>query len=558
MLGTSGTSPALEVIPLGGVGEFGMNMMLFVSEEAAIVVDAGVMFPGPELPGVDLVIPDLSHLRQFGDRLVALVLTHGHEDHIGAVPYVAPFIHGPIYGTPLTLALLKTKLEEHGIDTDKKLTPVNPRESITIGDLTIEFFRVTHSMPDCLGLAIHSPIGTVIHTGDFKIDQTPIDGDHIDLRRLGELGESGVLALFGDSTNVDRKGFTGSEIEVIDAFKEIFTSTKGKIVVTTFSSSIHRIQILINLAVHFDRKVVFAGRGMKANSSIAADLGRLHIPPGIQIRDTQVVDHRPCDVLCITTGSQGEPSAALSRIATNDHRHIKLTEDDVVVFSARAIPGNEKAISEVMNHIARRGTEIIYEGLKHVHVSGHGSEEELKLMLSLTMPTYFIPIHGEYRQLAQHARIAGRATNGKSTPLLVENGDVLRFDSLGAHVTGKVPAGRILIDRTRTGEIRDEVLRDRRHLAGDGLIVPVITINKQTGSIEGNPDLSTRGFVVDERTEKLLCDVPGILNRIIEGASIEELTDHDLIKEKIQVELRRFFRKRSGRRPLVLPVIVEI
>ena len=550
-------APRLEVVPLGGVGEFGMNMMVFAYGETAILVDAGVMFPEPELPGVDLIIPDLTYLRALKGRLAALVLTHGHEDHIGAVPYVLPLVDGPVYGTPLTLALVKPKLDEHGIDAADRLVSVAPGESVEVGDFRIEFLRVTHSMPDCLALAIHSPAGTVVHTGDFKIDQTPLDGEHLDVHRLAELGGTGVLALFGDSTNIDQKGVTGSELAVVGAFEEIFTSTKGKIVVAAFSSSIHRMQILVDLAAQFERKVAFAGRGMIENSQIAQRLGHLRIPAGVQIRDSEVKHHRPGDVVCITTGSQGEPMAALSRIAIDDHRSISLAQGDVVVFSARAIPGNEKAIGRVMNHVTRRHAEVIYEGIKHVHVSGHGSEEELKLMLSLVRPRYFVPIHGEYRQLAQHARVAERVMGGKTSVVLAEDGDVLGFDGSGGRVTGKVPAGRVLIDGTRTGEIGDEVLRDRRHLAGDGLVVPVVAINGQAGTVEGTPDLITRGFVVDSRTEALLREVPALLTEVIESASVEERTDHGLIKEKVRVELQRFLRKRSGRRPLVVPVIIE-
>ena len=515
------------------------------------------MFPEPELPGVDLIIPELTYLQALKGRLAALVLTHGHEDHIGAVPYVLPLVDGPVYGTPLTLALVKPKLDEHGIDAADRLVSVAPGESVEVGDFRIEFLRVTHSMPDCLALAIHSPAGTVVHTGDFKIDQTPLDGEHLDVHRLAELGGAGVLALFGDSTNIDRKGVTGSELAVVDAFEEIFTSTKGKIVVAAFSSSIHRMQILIDLAAQFERKVAFAGRGMIENSQIAQRLGRLRVPAGVQIRDSEVKHYQPGELVCITTGSQGEPMAALSRIAIDDHRSISLAQGDVVVFSARAIPGNEKAIGRVMNHVTRRHAEVIYEGIKHVHVSGHGSEEELKLMLSLVRPRYFVPIHGEYRQLAQHARVAERVTGGKTSVLLAENGDVLGFDGSGGRVTGKVPAGRVLIDGTRTGEIGDEVLRDRRHLAGDGLVVPVVAINGQAGTVEGAPDLITRGFVVDSRTDALLREVPALLTEVIESASVEERTDHGLIKEKVRVELQRFLRKRSGRRPLVVPVIIE-
>jgi len=548
----------LEVVPLGGLGEFGMNMLAITWDETTIVVDAGVMFPDPELLGVDRIIPDFTYLHQ-KKRVAALVLTHGHEDHIGAVPHLMPLVDGPVYGTPLTLALLEPKLEEHGIDTTP-LTIVRPRETVTIGPFSVEFVRVTHSMPDCVALAIRTPVGLIVHTGDFKIDQTPIDGEHFDLPRFAQLGSEGVLALFADSTNIDRRGYTGSETEVVEAFEEIFTSATGKLVVAAFSSSIYRMQILVDLAAQFDRKVAFVGRGMMRNSEIAQRLGHLRIPAGIQIRDSEVPTYDAQDVLCLATGSQGEPMSALSRIAIDDHRHVKLTKDDTVVFSARSIPGNEKAIGRLMNHIVRRGADVIHEGTKHVHVSGHGSEEELKLMLSLVRPRFFVPVHGEYRQLTRHAKVAERVFAGrdpKPTTLLVENGDVLHFDADGARLAGKAPVGRVLIDDTRTGEVGDEVLRDRRHLAEDGLVVPVVAINKQTGALEGVQDIITRGFVMED-SEALLADGMRLLRAVVEQASIEERTDQGLIKEKLRVELRRFFRKRSGRRPFVLPVIMEI
>ncbi len=536
-----------------------MNMLALSWGETTIVVDAGVMFPDPELLGVDRIIPDLTYLQQKG-RAAALVLTHGHEDHIGAVPHVAPLIAGPIYGTPLTLALVKPKLEEHGIDDEHELIAVKPRQRVTIGPFEIEFIRVTHSMPDCVALAIHTPAGVVVHTGDFKIDQTPIDGAHFDVHRFAELGSQGVLALFADSTNIDRRGFTGSEREVTEAFEEIFSSATGKLIVAAFASSIYRMQILVDLAAQFDRKVAFVGRGMIQNSEIAQRLGYLRIPGGVQIRDSDVSNYPAQDVLCLATGSQGEPMSALSRIAIDDHRHVKVGEDDTVVLSARAIPGNEKPIGRVINHLARRGAEVIHEGIKHVHVSGHGSEEELKLVLSLVKPRYFIPIHGEYRQLSQHARIAKRVFAGRDPRpeiLLAENGDVIAFDNDGGRIAGKAPVGRVLIDDTRTGEVGDEVLRDRRHLAEDGLVVPVVAINKQTGALEGVPDIITRGFVMED-SHALLADGARLLSDVVEQASIEERTDQGLIKEKLRVELRRFFRKRSGRRPFVLPVIMEI
>lgn len=542
-------------MPLGGLGEFGMNMMVVACGDTAILIDAGVMFPEPELLGVDLIIPDLRQLQQY--KIAAIVLTHGHEDHIGAVRHVLKVVPGPVYGTPFALALVESRLPDNDHESRRRLTPVRPRERVTVGTFTIEFLRVTHSIPDCVALSIETPHGVVIHTGDFKIDQTPIDGEGVDVHRLAQLGASGVLALLSDSTNVDRRGFTGSEVDVTDAFEEIFTNADGKIVVAAFASSIYRMQIVVDLAAQFDRRVAFIGRGMIDNSEIAQRLGYLRIPTGVLIKDTEVRNFPAQDVVCLCTGSQGEPQAALPRIAIDDHRHVRLEPDDVVVFSAREIPGNEKAIGRVMNHIAKRGAELIYEGLKHVHVSGHGSEEELKLMISLVRPRYFVPIHGEYRQLARHARIAGRVSRGTKV-LLAENGDVIRFDGEGGRLAGKVPAGRILIDGTRSGEVGDEVLRDRRHLAGDGLVVPVVVIGRQSGSLEETPDVITRGFVLDARTEALLKEIPALLAATVEGANVEERTDPGLIKEKIRVDLQRFFRKRSGLRPLVLPVIMEI
>ena len=548
-------APPLELIPLGGLGEFGMNMMIVSCGATAILVDAGVMFPEPELLGVDLVIPDLRQLQQY--EIAALVLTHGHEDHIGAIAHVLPFVKGPVYGTAFTLALAGAKLEQAGIDAASRLVRVKPRDRVAVGSFAIEFVRVTHSMPDCVAVAIETPRGLVLHTGDFKIDQTPLDGEHMDVHRLAELGAKGVLALLGDSTNVERKGFSGSEVDVVDGFEEIFTSARGKIVVAAFASSVYRMQIVVDLAAQFDRRVAFVGRGMQDNSEVAQRLGYLRVPPGVQIRDSEVRNYPAQDVVCLCTGSQGEPQAALPRIAIDDHRHVRLEPDDVVVFSARAIPGNEKGIGRVMNHISRRGAEVVHEGTRHVHVSGHGSEEELKLMLSLVRPQYFVPIHGEYRQLARHARIARRVSPGTKV-VLAENGDLVRFDGEGGRVAGKVPAGRILIDGTRTGEVGDEVLRDRRHLAGDGLVVTVVAIGRQSGALEETPDVITRGFVVDARTEALLKEIPAILAATIEASSVEERTDPGLIKERIRVELQRFFRKRSGLRPLVLPVIMEI
>ena len=552
---SAGIDAPLEIVPLGGVGEFGMNMMVIACGDTAILVDAGVTFPEPELLGVDLIIPDFRPLDRY--TISALVLTHGHEDHIGAVAHVLPYVKGPIYGTAFTLALVENKLEEAGEEVKSRLVRVKPRQRVSIGSFVVEFLRVTHSMPDCVALAIETPRGVVVHTGDFKIDQTPLDGEHVDFHRIAQLGAAGVLVLLADSTNIERRGFSGSELEVVDAFEEIFTSAKGKIVVAMFASSIYRMQILADLAAQFDRQLAFVGRGVVDNSEIAQRLGYLRIPAGVQIRDSDVRTYPAQDVVCICTGSQGEPQAALSRIAIDDHRHVKLGEDDVVVFSAREIPGNEKGIGRVMNHVARRGADVIHEGTRHVHVSGHGSEEELKLMLSLIRPRFFVPIHGEYRQLARHARVAARVSSATKV-ILAENGDLIRFDNDGGRVAERVPAGRTLIDGTRSGAVGDEVLRDRRHLSGDGLVVPVVAIGRQSGTLEETPDIITRGFVLDARTEALLKEIPSLLAATLETASVEERTDPGLIKERIRVDLQRFFRKRSGLRPLVLPVIMEI
>jgi ribonuclease J len=553
---------ALEVVPLGGLGEFGMNMMALSWGDTTIVVDAGVMFPDPDQLGVDLIIPDLSWLEQRRGQVKALVLTHGHEDHIGGVPHVLPLIDGPVYGTAFTLALLEPKLEEHEIDVKGRLIVVKPRETVRIGPFAIEFVRVTHSMPDCVALAIGTPVGLVLHTGDFKIDQTPLDGEHFDLHRFAELGNHGVLALFADSTNIDRRGFTGSEIEVIEAFEEIFTSTHGKLIVAMFSSSVYRMQIIVDLAAQFDRRVAFIGRSMAKNAEIAQRLGYLRVPVGVQIRDADVNDFPAQDVVCITTGSQGEPQSALPRIAIDDHRHVKIGPDDLVVFSARAIPGNEKAIARTMSHIARRGADVITDGMKHVHVSGHGSAEELKLVLSLVRPRYFIPVHGEYRQLAQHARVAKRVMSGPDRQvevLLATDGDILRFDADGARIEGKAPIGRVLIDMTRTGEVGDEVLRDRRNVAAEGIVVAVLAINKQTGALVGEPEIIPRGYVFDREEETSLFREAGlVLRELMAATSVEERTDQGLMAEKVRVELRRFFKRRTGRRPLVLPVLMEI
>jgi len=553
MFGSAPADPSagalpVDVVPLGGLGEFGLNMMAISCGETTILIDAGAMFPDADLPGVDLIIPDLTYLESRRGQVKALILTHGHEDHIGAVPYVLPHVDGPLYGTPLALALVQPKLEEHDVEHAPGMLPIKPGDTVAIGPFNLEFVRVTHSIPDCVAVAIRTPQGILLHTGDFKIDQTPLDGDAFDLPRFAQLGAEGVALLMCDSTNVDRRGFTGSERDVEDAFEEIFTTTEGRLVVATFSSSLYRLQVLVDLATEFERKVAFVGRGMIENSQVAQRLGHLHIQTGVAIRDSDVPNYPAQDVLCLATGSQGEPNAALSRIAIDDHRHVRLAERDRVVMSARAIPGNEKAIGRVINHLARRGVEVITESDKHVHVSGHGSGEELKLILSLVRPRYFMPVHGEYRQLARHARVAEVVTSGLPSPvtvLMAEDGDIVRLDSEGGRLHGKAPAGRVLIDGSRIGEVGDEVLRDRRHIAMDGMVVPIVAINRQTGDIEGVPEIVARGFVTMSDTN-LLAEGASRLAEVIQGCGVDERRDPGLMQERIRVEVRRFLRKHTG------------
>ena len=552
---------AVDVVPLGGLGEFGLNMMAVSCGDTTILIDAGTMFPEADLPGVDLVVPSLEYLDQRGGKVDALVLTHGHEDHIGGVPYVLPRVTGPVMGTPFTLALVEHKIEEHGQDLGNRARAVKPGDMVTVGPFRIEFIRVTHSIPDCVAVAIHTPQGVLIHTGDFKIDYTPLDHQPTDLGRLAELGAAGVLALFADSTNVDRRGVTGSETDVRDAFDEVFATTEGKVVVAAFASSVYRMQLIVDLAAQFGRSVAFVGRGMLANSEIAQRLGYLRVPTGVAVKDSDVGSLPPGDVVCLVTGSQGEPNAALSRIAIDDHRHISLGHDDTVVFSARAIPGNEKAIGRVVNHLSRRGVDVVTEDTRHVHVSGHGSVDELKLVLSLVRPTYLIPVHGEYRQLARHAKVAQAVTGGTASPatvLLAENGHRIRFDAAGGRVLDTVPTGRVLIDGTRTGEVDGEMVRHRRQLAADGLVVPVVVINRQTGLLEGVPELVARGFVPEAEAGDVLADGGVFIATVISECSAAERTDEGLLKERIRGELRRFLKRRTGRRPMVLPVVMEI
>jgi ribonuclease J len=555
------SSEVVEAIPLGGLGEFGMNMMVLCYGDQMVVIDAGLMFPDEELLGIDIIVPDISFLIENASRVKAFLITHGHEDHIGALPFVLPaLIHAPIYGTRFTLGLVKAKLEEHGLLEDAKLITVTPRQVEQIGDFRVEFIHVTHSIVDAVMLAITTPIGTILHTGDFKIDSSPLDGQVMDLPTIAEYGSRGVLALFSDSTNSERPGFTPSETTVIERLDEIFHHAQKKVVVACFTSSIHRIQIVLNLSQKYNRKVLLAGRSMLANTRIAEDLGFLKIPDGILSR-FQDARKLPSDrVTLLMTGGQGEPMAALPRLAVDNYKGMQIEPDDSVIISARVIPGNEKAISRMMNHLCRQGAHVYYDdgSPPPVHVSGHASSEELKLMLNLVRPRFFVPIHGEYRQLFRHAELAKSLKAVKQKVLIAETGDRIQLRQDEALIAGKVQVGRIFIDEGSLDEVEEVVVRDRRHLAEDGIVLPVLAIDKATGKLEGQPEIITRGFVFVDEGDSLLDDSRGRVLQTIEESTFEELTDWAVIKEKIRTDLRRFLFKQTSKRPLVLPVILEI
>lgn len=549
----------LEVVPLGGLGEFGMHMMAFRCQGSIIVVDAGVMFPDEELLGVDIIVPDISYLLENRSEVQAIFLTHGHEDHIGALPFILPYLNVPLYGSRFTMALVRNKLEQHGLLDEAQLHVIKGKEEITAGCFGVEFFHVTHSIVDAFALAIKTPVGRVIHTGDFKIDPTPIDGKHFDLHALAAYGEAGVLALFSDSTNAEHGGYTPSERSVNDRFESIFRTATGRLILSCFTSSIPRLQLVVDQAKQYGRVVSFLGRRMSENTETAEELGFLKVPPGLVIRSKDIKNY-PREKVCVVAGGcQGEPMSALSRLALDDHKDFKIEAGDTVVLSARHIPGNERAIGRMMDHFYRRRAEMYYtDGSQPpVHVSGHASEEELKLVVSLVKPQYFIPIHGTHRQLHRHAKLAEKTSVVRGKVIVAETGDIIRFGPAGAEIAGKAPVGRVLIDEGSLEEVEEVVIRDRKHISEDGIILPIIAINKQTGMMEIPPELIFRGVAFIEH-ERLLAESRQILVDTIESASVEERGDWSVIKEKIRKDLKKFFYKQTAKRPFILPVILEI
>lgn len=554
------TSSKLRVIPLGGLGEFGMNMMLFEYGEDIMVVDCGVMFPEPELLGVDIVIPDLTYLRERRDRVRAIVLTHGHEDHIGGLPYVLDEIDAPVYGTPFTLALAKSRLEEHGMADSVDLREMKPKAPFNVGPFKVEFIHLTHSIIDSGALAITTPLGVVIHTGDFKFDPTPTDGRISDLHTLADYGQRGVLALFSDSTNVERPGMTPSERGVRERFAEIAAEARGRLVFSCFSTSMHRMQIVADLAQEYKRRLCFIGRSMHRNSEIALDMGRLRIAPGVLVTPEELGNLPRDKVMLVVAGSQGEPMSAMARVAVDSHRWVTLEPGDEVVLSARVIPGNEKAIFRMMDHLYRRGAHVHYQdgSLPPVHVSGHGSLEELRLMLNLVRPKYFVPVHGDYRQLARHREVAAEGSAVSESSFLLEDGAVLEFDSSGARLAGQVTVGHVYIDTGSLEEVGEVILKERRRISEDGIVVPILAINTHTGALEIPPEIVSRGFVQFEEAPDLLEAARNVVLSTIEKSKPEEAGDWGMIKDKIRSALRKFFDQELGKRPLILPVVLEV
>ena len=553
-------SGKLHVVPLGGLGEFGMNCMALRWGDNIIVIDAGLMFPEAELLGVDIVVPDISYLIENRQRVRAIVLTHGHEDHIGALPWILFELNVPVWGTEFTLAYVEDKLEEHGLLDNAELREIKPGERFRIGPFAIHPIQVTHSLVDCVSLAIHTPLGVVMHTGDFKVDPTPTDNKLFDLHSFAEYGKEGVLALFQDSTNVERKGYTPSERAVRRKFDEVFARTQRRLFISCFSSSIHRIKLAIELAWQHGRKVAFIGRSMNSSAEIAEDLGYIEIPDGVLIHPGEMKNFAPEKVCVLISGTQGEPMSALSRAAVDTHKHAKIEKGDTVMLSSRIIPGNEKAIYRMIDHLFRREAHVIYEdgSSPPVHVSGHASQEELKLIINLVKPRYFIPIHGEYRQLKLHAELAAAMHGSVGKVVLLESGDVLEFDELGARKTGRVNVGRVCIDSgSRTDVVEDLIIKDRRHLSEDGIVLPIIAINKLTGRVESSsPEIVTRGFAPGE--DGFMAGARQIVLQTLELSSAEEKADYGVIKEKIRSDLKRYISKQTQKRPLIMPVILEI
>ena len=547
----------IQIISLGGLGEIGKNMTAIRYQDTIVVIDAGLMFPEEELLGIDVVIPDITYLLENKEKVKAILLTHGHEDHVGALPYLLKEMDVPVYGSRLTLGIVEGKLKEHDLRI-QSLHAIKPRDIVKLGPFEVEFFRVSHSIPDAMGIAIYTPLGIILHTGDIKLDQTPVDGQVVDFRKLAELGEKGVLVMLSDSTNADKPGFTMSEKVVGNTFDDLFGKCEGRIIVTTFASNVHRIQQVICTAQRYGRKVSIVGRSMVNNVKISHELGYMDVPEDILIEMEEINKYPPYEVVIVTTGSQGEPMSALTRMATADHRWVSIEQGDTVIISATPIPGNEKLVAKTVDLLFRQGAEVIYEKTMGVHVSGHASQEELKILINLIRPRYFIPVHGEYRHLMKHAKLAESLGIPRSRIFVAENGQIIEVGKKKANISGKVTAGKILVDGFGVGDVGNIVLRDRKQLSQDGIMIVVVTINKDGGDVVAGPDIVTRGFVYVRESEELIEDARERVREALDICAKKNITEWAVMKAQIRERLGKHLYDKTGRRPMILPIIMEV
>lgn len=548
----------VKVIPLGGLGEIGKNITAFEYKNEIIVIDCGISFPDEEMYGVDLVIPDITYLLNNSDRVKGIFITHGHEDHIGSLPYILKQLNVPVYGTRLTLGILENKLKEHNILSDCELNKVEAGDVIELENFKVEFIRNTHSIADSCSIAIHTPVGVILHTGDFKIDYTPIDGLVMDLERISNLGREGVLLLMADSTNVERIGHTISEKSIGETLTRIFSTAEGRVIVATFASNIHRMQQIINASIKYGRKVAFSGRSMENISEVAINLGYLHIPEGKMINVDEIQSYPNEQITIITTGSQGEPMSALARIAFSTHRKLRIEPKDLYIISASPIPGNGKLVSKVINQLFKKGADVIYEALEEVHVSGHAYQEELKLIHTLVHPKYFMPVHGEYRHLRHHVLLAQKLGMDEKNIFNLETGQVLELSDKEAMISGRVPTGSIYVDGCGVGDVGNIVLRDRKHLAQDGMLTIVVTIEKESYNIIAGPDIITRGFVYAKESEALIKEAKEIVRKELEGCLEDKIIEWYVLKANMKKSMERYLYEKTKRRPIILPIIMQI
>ncbi len=548
----------LFIVPLGGLGEIGKNMMAIRYGDDILIIDCGLMFPEEELLGIDIVIPDMTYIYENRERVRGIVLTHGHEDHIGALPYLLREINVPVYGTKLTLGIVEAKFRDNEFNYPVNLRPVRPRDIVKIGAFDVEFIRVSHSIPDAVAIALHTPLGTVLHTGDFKIDHTPVDGQVTDFHRLAQLGEKGVLVLLSDSTNVERPGYTLSEKVVGATFDEIFRQAKDRIIIATFASNVHRLQQAITTAYKYGRKVAVVGRSMVNVVNIACQLGYLNIPPGVMV-DIDEANRLPRNqVVLLTTGSQGEPMSALTKMALTEHKQVEIVPGDIIIISASPIPGNEKLVARIIDHLFKRGANVIYDPVSGIHVSGHSSQEELKLMLNLVRPRFFVPIHGEYRMLIKHAALAKELGIPPANIFVAENGQILEVTRNAARFTGRVTAGRVLVDGLGVGDVGNIVLRDRKQLAQDGILIAVIAIHQESGQVVAGPDIVSRGFVYVREAEELMEEARARVREALDFCAERGISEWASIKAQVRDTLGKFLYERTRRRPMILPIIMEV